>query len=191
MWYGGLFEKSGQFTARSLYRFLSHGGGGVIRRRMKEIWRAKLPLKIRIFLWQMANDRLPTVEQLKKRNWEGKVECQLCGKKEGVDHIMFKCVLSKYVWAVVRDALGWERYPCSLEEFLIGWVNGKSAKLLRVMYFGLGAVCWALWKARNEMAIEKKVVKLSRVLIFNVIALMQQWRILVPEEERKLVEMAI
>jgi hypothetical protein len=73
---------------------------------MREIWRAKLPLKIRIFLWQMANDRLPTVEQLKKRNWGGKAECQLCGKKEDVDHIMFKCVLSKYVWAVVRDALG-------------------------------------------------------------------------------------
>jgi hypothetical protein len=52
---------------------------------------------------------------------------------------MFKCVLSKYVWAVVRDALGWERYPCSLEEFLIGWVNGKSAK-----YFGLGVVCWGV-----------------------------------------------
>jgi hypothetical protein len=120
----------------------------------------------------MANDRMPMVEQLKKCNWKGEVECQLCGEKENVDHIMFKCVLSKYVWAVVRDALGWERYPCSLDEFLIGWVNEKSAKLSRLMYFGLGAVCWPLWKVRNKMAIEKKIVKSPCVLIFNVIALM-------------------
>jgi hypothetical protein len=41
------------------------------------------------------------------------------------------------------------------------------------------------------MAIEKKVVKSPRVLIFNDIALMQQWMILASEEERKPVEMAI
>jgi hypothetical protein len=46
---------------------------------MWEVWGAKLPLKIKVFLWQMYNDRLQTAEQLKKRNWKGEIEYQLCG----------------------------------------------------------------------------------------------------------------
>jgi hypothetical protein len=38
------------------------------------------------------------------------------------------------------------------------------------------------------MAIEKKVVKSPRMLIFQVISLMQQWRILLPKTEEKLVQ---
>jgi hypothetical protein len=63
---------------------------------------------------------------------------------------------------------------------------GNQPSILGWVWFAGG-----LWKARNKMAIEKKVVKSPRVLIFNVIAFMQQWMILAPEGERKLVEMAI
>jgi hypothetical protein len=49
-------------------------------------------------------------------------------------------------------------------------------------------VCWALWKARNKMARENNLIKSPRVLIFQVISLMQQWRILLPESEQKLVQ---
>jgi hypothetical protein len=38
------------------------------------------------------------------------------------------------------------------------------------------------------MAIEKKVVKSPRMLIFQVISLIQQWRILLPKTEEKLVQ---
>jgi hypothetical protein len=41
------------------------------------------------------------------------------------------------------------------------------------------------------MAIEKKVVKSPFVLIFNIISLMQQWMILLPDEEQELVAMAV
>jgi hypothetical protein len=37
------------------------------------------------------------------------------------------------------------------------------------------------------MTIEKKVVKSPKVLIFGIILLMQQWRILLPEAEHELV----
>jgi hypothetical protein len=50
--------------------------------RMLNIWKAALPLKIKIFLWQICNDKIQTAEQLRKRNWTGPVECKLCGKIE-------------------------------------------------------------------------------------------------------------
>jgi hypothetical protein len=49
--------------------------GGVISNRMKEVWDAKLPLKVKIFLWQMVHGKLQTAEQLKKREWKGKINC--------------------------------------------------------------------------------------------------------------------
>jgi hypothetical protein len=55
---------------------------------------------------------------------------------------------------------------------------GNQPSILGWVWFAGG-----LWKARNKMAIEKKVVKSPRVLIFNVIAFMQQWMILAPEGE--------
>jgi hypothetical protein len=41
-------EKDGQFSTRSMYKFLSFGG--VTNRRMQEVWRAPIPLKVKVFL---------------------------------------------------------------------------------------------------------------------------------------------
>jgi hypothetical protein len=88
-----------------------------------EIWGTKVPFKIRIFIWQMFHDKLHTTEQLKKREWRGDLECPLCGVKEDMNHIMFKCVNSRFVWAVLREPFGWARSPDSLEDFLANWVG--------------------------------------------------------------------
>jgi hypothetical protein len=57
--------------------------------------------------------------------------------------------------------------------------------------FGLGAVCWALWKVRNKMMIEHKLVKSPRVVIFNIIVLLQQWKVLLPTDCQDTVEAAV
>jgi hypothetical protein len=43
---------SKQFSSSSLYKFMT-SGGGVSSGLAKRIWKCKLPLKIRIFLWQV------------------------------------------------------------------------------------------------------------------------------------------
>jgi hypothetical protein len=60
-----------------------------------------------------------------------------------------------------------------------------------MLLFGLEAVCWALWKVRNKMAIEKVMIKSPRVLIFNIISLMQQWKEMLPEREKEWVANAM
>jgi hypothetical protein len=47
---------------------------------------------------------------------------------------------------------------------------GRRSKML---WFGLGVVCWVLWKVHNKMAIEKKMIRMPQVLVFNIISLMQ------------------
>jgi hypothetical protein len=68
-------EKGGVYTVKSLYRHLSFGG--VVSRRIRDLCATKIPLKIKIFPWQMFYDKLQTSEQLKKENGKGRllVDC--------------------------------------------------------------------------------------------------------------------
>jgi hypothetical protein len=43
-------EKSGKYTTKSMYGALSHRG--VVNIRMRKIWGSKLPMKLKIFMWQ-------------------------------------------------------------------------------------------------------------------------------------------
>jgi hypothetical protein len=55
---------------------------------------------------------------------EGVRECQWCIEVESVDHMLFRCPLATYVWAVVRDGPHWQSIPLSVknlsEDFLFG-----------------------------------------------------------------------
>ena len=105
-------EKSGKFTTRSVYRFITFGG--VIDLRMMEIWRAKISLKLKIFPWMAWHDRIQTAQQLKRRNWDGSKRCKYCGLEESADHLLFQCPAAMVTWCWVRDSLGWPKIPTSI-----------------------------------------------------------------------------
>jgi hypothetical protein len=67
-------EPSGEFSAASLYKAL-HKGAGVFR--FKELWKTKVPLKIKISIWQMARGRIPSGDQVQKRRGPGDGLCPL------------------------------------------------------------------------------------------------------------------
>jgi hypothetical protein len=93
------------------------------------------------FLCQVFNDRLQSTEQLKKREWKGDINCVLCGIVKDVDHIMFRCVLSRYVWIKMKEIVGWSHYPRSREDFVHHWMGEGSSKANKLMLFGFVAVC--------------------------------------------------
>jgi hypothetical protein len=39
----------------------------------------------------------------------------------------------------------------------------------------IGAICWAIWKARNKMCFEKILIKSSNEIICHVCALISSW----------------
>jgi hypothetical protein len=42
-----------------------------------------------------------------------------------VDHLLFSCPLAEFVWALVREALGWQDYPRNLEDLITHWLPKK------------------------------------------------------------------
>lgn len=158
-------EKKGVYTTKSMYRMLAFRG--VSSKRATKLWKCKIPLKIKIFLWLTFQDRLPTGEVLKKRKWKGDHHCTMCNKLETADHVLFHCVFARFVWACFREALGWDRSPTSMTDFLAIWlpIGGTD---YNVKLFSLAAVTWTLWTSRNKMAIEKKLPKSPTDLLFKI-----------------------
>jgi hypothetical protein len=70
-------DKSRNFTTKSLYRFITHRG--VLIGDANSVWRTKLPLEIKIFIWQLTANKLQADVVLKKRRWKGDIHCGFVG----------------------------------------------------------------------------------------------------------------
>ncbi|WVZ82824.1 LOW QUALITY PROTEIN: hypothetical protein U9M48_030040, partial [Paspalum notatum var. saurae] len=99
-------DKSHHFSTKSLYRFRTDGG--VSNRTTGIIWKSKIPMKIKVFLWQLSKGKLQAASVLKKKGWKGSVFCALCGEVETINHIFFHCPLARFAWCNLREAFGWE-----------------------------------------------------------------------------------
>ncbi|WVZ96381.1 LOW QUALITY PROTEIN: hypothetical protein U9M48_042027, partial [Paspalum notatum var. saurae] len=64
-------NKTGVFTVNSMYKHLVSNGIKV----SQEIWKTKIPLKIKIFMWYVKRGVLLTKDNLARRNWNGHQGC--------------------------------------------------------------------------------------------------------------------
>lgn len=55
-------EKSGKYTTKSMYRFLLHRG--VVNTRMRRLWKNKMPMKVKVFMWLASQNRIQSGELL-------------------------------------------------------------------------------------------------------------------------------
>lgn len=96
-------HKSGQFLTRSMHLHLIDQGFPF---RRKLIWKLKVPLKIKIFLWYLSKGVILTKDNLARHNWHGSHKCCFCNSKETIQHLLFDCHHSKSIWRVVQVATG-------------------------------------------------------------------------------------
>lgn len=66
---------SGQFSVKSLYAKLTKGPTLAISR---GIWQVRIPLKIKVFLWQIFRNKLPTSVNIAKRHGPSSGLCVVC-----------------------------------------------------------------------------------------------------------------
>jgi hypothetical protein len=55
----------------------------------KWIWGAKLPLKIKIFMWQLFQNAIVTRDNMKKRKCPRSPVCSFCREYESALYLMF------------------------------------------------------------------------------------------------------
>jgi hypothetical protein len=118
---------------------------------------ALAPIKIRVLLWQLIRGRLPSAEQVARRNGPSDGSCALCGGLEDGEHIFFRCHLARFMWAGVRELLSCNSNPTGVGDFTT-LVQGLSFSLRRLSWFTFAALCWMLWNIRNKLAMEGKTI---------------------------------
>jgi hypothetical protein len=69
-------------------------------------WKAKIPLKIKIFLWYLRNGVVLTKDNLVKRQWKGCTKCCFCAEQETIQHLFFDCPMVQLMWGSVCFTFG-------------------------------------------------------------------------------------
>jgi hypothetical protein len=169
--------KSGIFSVKSLYNKLSAVG---VDRSFKQLWKAKIPLKIKIWLWLIWHNAIATKDNMKKRKWVGSFTCQFCPNDESITHLFFTCPMAAYMWSTISTVLGFFTRPFFTQYFW--WI----AKILLVgsnlHIMGIAALCWAIWKTRNNACFEGNPVG----LICYMCAFLRYWAGLLDEKDKEL-----
>mgnify|MGYP005837553273 CR=1 FL=1 len=80
------------FLVKSMYTYLINARP--IPRAM-HIWKIKVPLKIKVFMWFVHKGVILSKDNLAKRKWEGSKRCCLCDQDETIEHLFITCPLAK------------------------------------------------------------------------------------------------
>ena len=108
------WNKSSRFSTKSVYEFLTKEDSG---KHFKHIWKAKIPYKIKIFMWLVENNAILTKDNMIKRHWVGNPTCHFCSENESIDHLFFLCPIAKITWGVIGLCIGATNIPRNLQQY--------------------------------------------------------------------------
>ena len=164
-------HKSGGFSTRSVYDLMTSGDTG---HPFSHIWKARIPHRIKIFMWLYENKAILTKENLLRRNWQGDPSCYFCPNDENMNHLFFTCPIAKVIWGIIAITLGANNIPENLDQYKI-WIEHWLPGGRPVYTFCVAAVCWAIWKRRNAVCFEKKSLRNPAEILLYACALMTYW----------------
>ena len=134
------WNKNKNFSSQSVYNFLTKENS---RKHLKHVWKAKIPYKIKFFLWLVENNAILTKDNLIKRHWTGSPTCHFCLTDESVEHLFFQCPVARVTWGIIGICLGATDIPANLHQYKLWikkWLPGGDF----IYTSGCAAVCWAI-----------------------------------------------
>ncbi|WVZ90568.1 LOW QUALITY PROTEIN: hypothetical protein U9M48_036859, partial [Paspalum notatum var. saurae] len=143
-------NKLGSFSVKSMYNSLINDGFIV----SQEIWHLRIPLKIKIFLWFLKRGVLLTKDNLTKRNWNGRTNCEFCNQSESIQHFFFECHFTKFLWRVACSTIGLMP-PRNIMNLFGSWSKQGGQNKVGMLLAGAAALCWAVWLTRNDILFNK------------------------------------
>jgi len=170
-------EKNGHYSVRSAYRLCAEELVYVSHLRQpgdwQDIWRLKVPPKVKHLIWRMCCGCLPTRIHLQDKGVSCPTQCVSCtSEHEDLNHIFFECPFAIQVW----NAAGL-------------WFDVQHAAILNdtaaIFYLlehcpidfkqRLTALCWSLWKHRN-LKVWEDVDELSAHVVDRARVLINDWQ---------------
>jgi hypothetical protein len=130
------------------------------------IWKLKIPLKVKVFMWYLYKGVILTKDNLARRQWQGDKKCCFCYSNETIQHLLFDCHYAKFIWRIVHVSFNLKP-PTSVHNLFISWLEGLNKKMKSQILVGASAICWALWLTRNEVVFDKIIASSYLQVIFK------------------------
>jgi hypothetical protein len=179
-----IWEAKRKFSVKSMYAHLCSADA---EKPNKNLWKAKIPLKIKIFMWLIQLNAILTKDNLAKRKWQGDKRCSFCNEEESTVHLFFECYLARYIWSLITWVIGGNRRPSNLSQYW-DWSNMFLPANKKIHMVGLSAICWALWKTRNRVCFEGKRVRSPTEIICLASSLISYWAGLQKDDTKEVLE---
>jgi hypothetical protein len=74
-------------------------------RNWQRLWRTKVPSRLWVFLWRLAQQSLPTVDVCCHRHISPTSFCSVCGEEDSWRHSLFNCATARSVWALADEEI--------------------------------------------------------------------------------------
>ena len=129
----------GVFSVKSHYQGLINQNVPNVN---KGLWKLKIPLKIKKFLWYLKRGLILTKDNLAKRNWQNNQQCCLCHETETI-HLFFDGRFAQMAWATVYVAWGLSK-PHIISNMFESWLNGIPKYYKSLVLVGAVALC-SIW----------------------------------------------
>lgn len=139
-----------------------------------KIWKAKIPLKVKIFLWLVEQNAILTKDNLIKWKWKGSKTYAFCTENETVNHLFFDCPTAKYVRSLLAYALGADCRPSSMNQFWV-WIRNILPQPPTMHLVGLAAIIWGIWRPRNTICFDKKRIKSPTKIVCLICSFLTYW----------------
>ena len=166
-------EPKGQYSVKSVYKFLTNIGDGVVGGHISAMWRklwnVRAPPKCRDLVWRAANNAIPVLQLLQQRHVPVHNSCPLCNSvSESVLHVLVTCPFAKRVW--LASSIGW-LFPQSAS--FLAWLCSVLQLVRKEDQAMVVMICWALWQAQNDVVWSSKwsspaaVVYRARTILYD------------------------
>ena len=166
------WDAQGKFTVRSLYKFLNYRG--ITPRNAMRWWKIPIPLKIRIFMWLAHKNRILTTDNLLKRGWQGQNKCQFCHQPESINHLFVTCTFARQIWFFMGACQHINVHWVKISD-IIHFAHQLPTAQRTAFLLVYSAICWTIWKHRNELCFNSGKVKSVRQMILLIISLVTYW----------------
>lgn len=166
------WQALGKFTVHSLYQWLEYGG--IKNRSFTSIWKTKIPLKVKIFMWLVKERKFLTKDNLANKGWTGDQKCQFCDELETLYHLFVTCPFISGLWHWIANHNNFVFNCSTLADLwsLDAWIPLKDCLLIELIR---AATIWTVWLTRNKVCFSNIGIPSLSTIGSQIISLTTFW----------------
>ena len=147
------------------------------------LWKLKLPLKVKIFLWLLHRGVILTKDNLAKRNWHRSKQCCYYSNNETLKHLFFDCHIARLIWRIIHTTFNLQK-PDNISHMFGSWLQGVGWRQKNLILTSISAVCWAIWLNRNDVIFYEVYKQNCLQILFRTTHCIRFLALLQKEEDR-------